>query len=769
MQLRGEIMQPANIQPKTKIKFGRKNAPQLRVAILVIFVLSVFWPSLSAMARTFNPHNIITDHDLMDKDSLSRTAIQVFLERENSVLARYSQIIDGRTLKASEMIWEIGQKHGISPKYLLATLEKEQSLISRTTATEKALDWATGYSCYGGGCNEKYRGFYNQVEAAAETQQIYIQKAGQFSFRVGVTSTTFDGFAVTPANNATANFYIYTPYVGNAPELGINSPYGGNKLFWRIWNRYFTDQKFLDGQIMTDGSNYWLIDKDKKCRFISREIFLANYKQADAIYAAARIVNSYPDGPTIYYPDKSLVRSSASNQIFYIADGKKHPLADDTALAALSDVRLAVVSGNIRLVSEDTLSAYGLGPSITSASAYPQGKIFKDETGIIWHVQYGMKHQVDPLVYQNRFGDTLIEPSTSIELSKYFTGAPLLFKDGTFVSYNGSYYLITNGERMKIMDPGVFTRVFGQQNMAGAVPVSLDLLNLHAAGEMIDYIDDTIADPVNYASNSNAGTPAASVAGSLAADFVSLDPQSLIIKAGGAMNLTVKMKNSGSAVWQPGNVWLKVTDQNNNNVYGVDKVNFAESSVASSQEATFALNLTAPANSGMGVIKFALVANDGQEFFSQLKFIIIKPGDGNEPAPKPTPEIQSKAGAEVISETMPDSISASSRPVEVIVKLKNTGKTTWLSKRTAFEIYNDDGTSSYFYDPNDWIRKEVAAVPINQAQIKPGETGVFKYTLDPRGIKAGTYSLVIQVRQLDIGQQVLFNGQKSWVEKITVK
>jgi len=275
------LLQKIKTKGKDRVLFYPKNfLLKLRIGILAFFIFSalILNGPLQVQARTFNPNNIITDQELLNKDSLSKAAIQKFLERKDSVLARYSQIIEGEALTAAEMIWTIGQKHGINPKFLLTTLEKEQGLIHKNQATEKALDWATGYGCYGGGCKEKYRGFYNQVEASAETQQIYWQKAGQFAFNVGQTTTSFDGYKVTPANKATANLYIYTPYVGYAPELGVTAPYGGNKLFWRIWQRYFTNQKFLDGQVVTRGGDYWLIKDNQKRKFISKDLFLTDYK-----------------------------------------------------------------------------------------------------------------------------------------------------------------------------------------------------------------------------------------------------------------------------------------------------------------------------------------------------------------------------------------------------------------------------------------------------------------------------------------------------------
>jgi len=150
---------------KIKIKSRLKISAKLSVGVLVFFILL---PQIG-LARTFNPNNIITDQELFNKNDLSQAAMQKFLERENSVLARYSQVVESVPMKASEMIFLVSQKHQVSPKFILTTLEKEQALISKSQATEKALDWATGYGCYGGGCNEKYRGFYNQIESILQS------------------------------------------------------------------------------------------------------------------------------------------------------------------------------------------------------------------------------------------------------------------------------------------------------------------------------------------------------------------------------------------------------------------------------------------------------------------------------------------------------------------------------------------------------------------------------------------------------------------------
>jgi len=739
----------AKISKKIKIKTNRIFCSKLIIILLAIFIIV---PGNLAQARTFDPHLIITDEELLDENSLTKTAIKKFLEREDSVLARYSQIVEGETLSAAEIIWEISQKHGINPKFLLTTLEKEQALISRNQATEKALDWATGYSCYGGTCKEKYRGFYNQLDATAETQQIYRQKAGQFSFQVGEATTTFDGYKVTPQSQATANLYIYTPYVGNSPELGIVSKYGGNRLFWRIWQRYFTSQKFLDGQILTNNGSYWLVEKNQKRKFATLAIFEKDYRASDAINVSSIDLAAYPDGPTINFADNTLVKSDASGQIFLITKNTRRPVLDSSALALLSDFTIAITESEIPSVAESQLSNYNLGTMISSTSVYPQGKLFQDDNGTVWLIQDSLKHSVDPLVQQNQFADQTPETINAETLDSYPTGEPIKLKDGTFVYSNGSYYLISNSERMKIQDETIFDRTFGLSKKNSALKISTALLEIHSAGEIVDYINDTIQDTAVDS------TPTAGTA-SYAASFSAIEPDGLIMANGQSQTIKLTFKNLGGTTWQNGNVWLKVTDKDStgSSFSVTEKINFRETSVPTGQLATFEFNLTAPtAKTGLLNQEFALYANNNgsdEKVTGISKFIIVKPG----------------TAAQILEQNIPVAVRNTWKPITIKMKIKNLSPDlTWLSKKTALEIYNADGKVSSFYDKNDWVRKEVAAVPTNKTKIKPGETGEFTFTLDPRGLKPGNYVLDFQLKMLDQDKEVLLNGQETWRREIRV-
>ena len=307
---------------------------------------------------------------------------------------------------------------------------------------------------------------------------------------------------------------------------------------------------------------------------------------------------------------------------------------------------------------------------------------------------------------------------------------------------------------MKIEDPTIFDRTFGLDKKNTALTVSTALLEIHGAGEIIDYADDTIKD------SSITSTPTNnSISGTYSATFSSMQPDGLIMANGETQAVTLNFKNTGNANWLSNNVWLQVTDKGlNSTSFGVaEKINFSESSVGAGQNAAFVFNLTAPTDkTGLLSQEFTLYYNKNgapEKITSIGKFIIVKAGDS----------------AEIISHNLPVAIKNNWRPISITMKIKNnSSNTTWLSRRTALEIYNADGSTSYFYDPNDWVRKEVAAVPINQTYIKPGETGEFKFTLDPRGIKPGTYNLNFKLELLDQDKQIFLNDSETWRREIRV-
>lgn len=726
-------------------------SPQGMRALLGIFlIISYILAPLSAYAWTFDPNNIITDAELRDKDSLSQSAIGVFLNREGSALRNYAQNVNGTNKTASEIIWEVSQAYNISPKFLLTTLEKEKGLIQKSTATDKDLDWAMGYSCFSSKCNDKYKGFLNQVESAAITQNIYYEKASSFQFQPNISATTKDGYAITPRNQATANLYIYTPYIGYAPDYGYTNiektvgRFGANHLFWQIWTRYFSEKKIPNGFVIKNNDSFWLIELGKKRKFSSKDIYIKDYKESEAVNVSQKVLDAYENGPEIYFANNTLVKSSANNQAFLITNKVKRPIVDNAALALLSDFRLAITSiDEVPYADNVKLDAYALGNPIDINSKFPQGKLVKNELGQIYFIQDGLRYLVDNSLWSLNYGSKITEDMHSTQLEAYILGSQLKIKDGSIVkNTQGVIYLISDGEKIKIKNPEIAPKIFNPDIVGAAIVVSDNILNLHEDSLNISYIDDTIQDPI-------APPPETLSSFNYDARLESMNPEGLILYAGQKKTIEMKIKNTGGSVWKNKEVWLEIDGKDS-------PINSKEESVAPEGIATFTFDLEGSKTLGLSQIQLTLYRNEnGQKknIITFGKFVLIKSGDT----------------AEIVSHNIPIAVKSTWKTIQIKMKVKNTSESlVWLSRKTALEIYDASGGASPFYDPNDWVRKEVAAVPFNKSSIKPGETGEFQFTLKIKGDKPGTYALKFKLNLLDKNKKSALNGSDEWIRFIRI-
>lgn len=709
----------------------------------------LFLLPLAAHAWTFDPNNLITDNELKDKNSLSKTAIQLFLEREKSALSILRAPAEGSEKTASEIIWEVGQKHNVSPKFLLANLEKEKGLIQKTAAAEKDFDWAMGYSCFSGKCNDKYKGFYNQVESAAITQNIYFEKSPTFQYKPGAEGKTRDGYTVTPKNQATANLYIYTPFIGYAPDYGYTNieknygKFGANYLFWQIWTRYFSEKKIPNGFAVKNGGEYWLIENGKKRKFSSQEIYLRDHRDSDAIFVSAKTLDAYENGSEIYFGNKSIVRSNTTNQAYVLFNGQKRPVVDNSALALLGDVRIAINSiDEIPVVDNEKISGYALGNPIDANSKYPLGKIFEDENGGLFSVQDGMKYPLAQSVLLANFPNAIPEKMNSASLNAFVTGAPVKLRDGAMAKNSqGAVYLISDGEKIKVKQPDIFQKVFGEPSVIKLQTVPDEILALHEDALNISYADDTILDPVLPVSPPSSEN--------FSAELISITPESIAVFLNQKKNIDIVIKNTGTAAWTSQNVWL---ESDNSQI----PISFQESKVESQWTGTFSYEVAAPQKIGLNQLHFSLsAAKTGakEKILEFGKFIMVQGGDT----------------AEILSHNIPIAVKNSWKPISITMKIKNTSQNTiWLSRKTALEIYEENSKPSPFYDANDWVRKEVAAVPVGKSSLKPGEAGEFRFTLKVRGIHPGTYRMKFKLNMLDKKKYAHLNGEEFWTREIRV-
>lgn len=173
-------------------------------------------------AGEFDPDAVISDAEYANAFSMDAAGIQAFLNSQPGVLKAYIGPDHAGVVKpASQMIAEAAQAWGVSPRVILVSLQKEQSLLERGHPTDSALDWAMGCGKMDGRTLQQYRGFGNQIWFGARALK---RNTGGWSAGVEMH---IDGAVVLPANRSTYSLYKYTPH------------FPGVMAFWRLYWRYF--------------------------------------------------------------------------------------------------------------------------------------------------------------------------------------------------------------------------------------------------------------------------------------------------------------------------------------------------------------------------------------------------------------------------------------------------------------------------------------------------------------------------------------------------
>lgn len=206
--------------------------------LLLLFLLFAYIPKISGETLAFDKNFLISDEDFTDFNSMNLIEINDFLFQQGTVLPFYQE--NGET--AAQIIFNAAQKYKINPKVIIATIQKEESLIAATTYNQHALDYAMGY--------HKPSTFATQVDNGTNLLRYAFDiKASEYGWEVGNPHKTLDDpkyveNIIIPENAATAALYLYTPYIGGYYQ--DNGVYiGGNYLFVKVYTRWFgVSQKF---------------------------------------------------------------------------------------------------------------------------------------------------------------------------------------------------------------------------------------------------------------------------------------------------------------------------------------------------------------------------------------------------------------------------------------------------------------------------------------------------------------------------------------------
>ncbi|MEK7640179.1 MAG: hypothetical protein AAB424_03525 [Patescibacteria group bacterium] len=424
----------------------------------------------------FQPGRIIADQEFIDSKSMEIVDVQAFLQRRGGTLGTM-QVTDfnGVIKPTSEAIVEVARLYGINPAVILVTLQKEMSLLTWKTPTQRAYDYAMGYGCPdSGGCSGKAAGLYRQLDFATWQFRQYLDFPGSYTFRAGNTYT-IDATTVLLENQATAALYNYTPH------------FHGNENFYNLYTQWFT-RTFPDGSLVRIGKTgtTWYIQHGERRAILTRAAFLTRFGDYKKILdISPDALANYPRGTDIRLPNFSLVQTP---------DGTTYLLSGDEKRVIQSPEVFRNLGFNpeeVEQVLTEDIVGYLNGVTISNANAYPAGALvrIKENGGVAW-IEQGIRYPIlDRSILKSRFPNRKVNLTiTNAEFVQYPRAEPLTLRDGELIRIKGEglVSVISNGQRRSIPTRKLFNQ-YGY-NMKNVITISPRVAELHPIGEQLPSI-----------------------------------------------------------------------------------------------------------------------------------------------------------------------------------------------------------------------------------------------------------------------------------------
>lgn len=400
----------------------------------------------------FNPNLVLDDNDIFEIGSMTLSRLQALMSAKGTLGGYRARDIDGVEKSAAEIIWRVAGSYQINPRYLLAVMQKEQSLVEDPNPTQKQFDWAMGYGvCDSCSLNDPsiqdYKGFANQVEWAAKQyrEKYLMQILGSGKTISGIApgkTVMIDGQAVTPANNATAMLYTYTPHIN------------GNLNLWRIWQRWFS-LSFPDGSVVkaADSGKIYLIRFGEKRPFASVSIAASMTDTDKIITANEHDLSGYPNGDAIQFPNYALIETPDHTRYLIVGD-KKRRFASASVFQALG-----FISDELIDATPADLTSYEDGPDITRSTVYPVGILVKDAKKNLWYIEDNIKHAIpNASLVKLYFNGWPAKAMTAKQLNAFTQGDDYKLHDGELIRTKDdpAVYVMENGLRRPIPSGDIF-------------------------------------------------------------------------------------------------------------------------------------------------------------------------------------------------------------------------------------------------------------------------------------------------------------------------
>ena len=420
------------------------------VTLLFLAVLTgsfLFGASVPKASASFNQNSIIDDTVFDDYNAMSAAQIDAFLNSfPNSCISPNSgfRAIDptgynptngyqyGGFVTAGQVLYDAGQAYGLNPQVMLATLQKEQSLVAGganycNNGDQHKYAAAVGYGCPDSGTTYSY-----------DNVNLYQ--------RNGVTVTSTGTTCVNSASKAGFTQQV----IRGAWLLKFGEQRAEGNIGWAVikgnWNNSDDPQSCYGGP-MTQGSyqrcpsgartyydGYTSIDNTSV--HIDNGATAALYWYTPHFHGNqnfAALFESY-FGPLI---GSYLVRTVNDSTVFLLSGTTRYPIADLNVLADFG------MLGGIKFVSQEYVDGYTNGPLL--------GHMVAGSDGTLYFIDAGIKLPFTScsMVAEYGFSCGSVITLTAPQLNKFATGPAVT---SVYATTTGKKFYVSGGQKHEIFD-----------------------------------------------------------------------------------------------------------------------------------------------------------------------------------------------------------------------------------------------------------------------------------------------------------------------------
>lgn len=419
-------------------------------------ILAQELPPRTGFDLGFDPNRILDDDDIFNVHAMSYDRMVTFLRSKGTLADHVTPDTDAIPKKIPDILWRVATSYKINPKYLMALMQKEQSLVEDPNPSQRQFDWAMGY----GVCDscskddpsiQDYKGFASQIEWSAKQyrEKYLLQILATGKTRAGKApgqTMIIDNYTITPVNNATAMLYAYTPHIH------------GNLNLWRIWQRWFS-LNFPEGTVVrgkTTGKTY-LIRLQQKRPFASTEVLLSMVDQNKIVPVSDTELDRYPLGPTIRFPNYALLRD-AQKKIWLLSGETRRQIADMKAFRKFGFNEDEIID-----IEDTDLTEYEIGAKISTKTTFPTGVVMQNTSDkTLWYIEDATRSLIpDKKFLDLYFRGRAIKKASTKTLSAYTIGEPYRLHDGELVrkKTESAVYVIENGSLRPIPSAEIFESI----------------------------------------------------------------------------------------------------------------------------------------------------------------------------------------------------------------------------------------------------------------------------------------------------------------------